>query len=302
MKLKLITWNINFIHDNWYTRLININKKIKAESDTNNLIALQEASIPFSIKQNLYKNINKKYDFHPLFERSFIYKYINETFPKYKILIYETFNFFMDSLFHIYSYIFSNYGEFFKSLYFNNPVICACMIILFPFLAMGWIFIGLVTITDKNIKEPTKMKHIGHFAMIQYKEFLYNNKNIFFANIHLNPGDPNEKMMGTKKRIIEINNLLNFINEKKCDNIILAGDFNDTPDSEVYKILENAGFKSVNKTINDKEIHTFPSKNPTKCIDYIWVKGDNIKIKDFSCFGTEKESDHKCLKASLDIL
>jgi len=302
MILNILSWNINFIHDNWYTRLININKKIKAESDTNNLIALQEASIPFSIKQNLYKNINKKYDFHPLFERSFIYKYINETFPKYKILIYETFNFFMDSLFHIYSYIFSNYGEFFKSLYFNNPVICACMIILFPFLAMGWIFIGLVTITDKNIKEPTKMKHIGHFAMIQYKEFLYNNKNIFFANIHLNPGDPNEKMMGTKKRIIEINNLLNFINEKKCDNIILAGDFNDTPDSEVYKILENAGFKSVNKTINDKEIHTFPSKNPTKCIDYIWVKGDNIKIKDFSCFGTEKESDHKCLKASLDIL
>ena len=302
MILNILSWNINFIHDNWYTRLNNINKKIKEESDKNNLIALQEASIPFSVKQNLYKNINKKYDFHPLVERSFIYKYINETFPKYKILMYETFNFLMDSLFYVYSYIFSNYGEYLKSLYFDNPIIFACIIVLFPFLAMGWIFIGLVTITDKNIKEPTKMKHIGHFAMIQYKEFLYNNKNIFFANIHLNPGDPNEKMVGTKKRIIEINNLLNFINEKKYSNIILAGDFNDTPDSEVYKILENAGFKSANKIINNKEINTFPSKNPIKCIDYIWVKGDNIKVKDFSCFGTEKESDHMGLKVSLDIL
>ena len=111
-----------------------------------------------------------------------------------------------------------------------------------------------------------------------------------------------KKMVGTKKRIIEINNLLNFINEKKCDNIILAGDFNDTPDSEIYKLLQESGFKSTNKIINSKEIPTFPSKNPTKCIDYIWIKGENIKVKKFSCFGTEKESDHKGLKVSLDIL
>lgn len=301
MILNILTWNINFIHDNWYTRLKNINKKIKEETDKTHLIALQEASIPFSIKQNIHRNINSSYDFHPLIERSFIYKYINDTFPKYKILIQQTFNFLMDSLFYIYSYIFSNYGEYLKSLYFNNPIIFICINILFPFLAMGWFFVGMLTIANKDINEPTKMEHIGHFAMIQYKEFTYNEKDIFFANIHLNPGDPNEKMSGEKKRLIEINNLLDFIKKKNVNNIILAGDFNDTPDSEVYKLLENEGYKSTNKIINNEEKYTFPSGKPNKCIDYIWIKGNNITVKDFSCFGTEKESDHKGLKVSLDI-
>ena len=42
----------------------------------------------------------------------------------------------------------------------------------------------------------------------------------FFANIHLNPGDPNEKMSGEKKRLIEINNLLAFIKKKNVVEII----------------------------------------------------------------------------------
>ena len=31
MKLNLISWNVNFIHDNWSNRLININNKLEDE-------------------------------------------------------------------------------------------------------------------------------------------------------------------------------------------------------------------------------------------------------------------------------
>ena len=34
MKLSLITWNINFIHDNWIERLGNINKILEKETET----------------------------------------------------------------------------------------------------------------------------------------------------------------------------------------------------------------------------------------------------------------------------
>ena len=50
MKLKLITWNINFIHDSWIERLANINKILEKETETTDIIAIQEATLPFNNK------------------------------------------------------------------------------------------------------------------------------------------------------------------------------------------------------------------------------------------------------------
>ena len=301
MELNILSWNINFIHDNWYSRLKNINKIIKKESENCHIIALQEATIPFSIKNNVYNNFkNFNYHSHPLFERTFIYKYIKNNFPKYELLFNNIFNFIMDKLFFLYSYIFSNYGEFLKDTYFNRPIFFATLIFCFPFLAMGMIFIGLVTISNNKINGLTKMKHIGHFAMMQYKEFKFNNKDIFYVNLHLNPGDIEEKMCGHEKRLIEIKNVLNYVKEKKAKNIIIVGDFNDTPESEIYRVMKDNGYTSVNYYVNKKELETFPNKK--RCIDYIWIKGEDIEINSFEIFGTEKYSDHFGLKASLKIL
>ena len=49
-----------------------------------------------------------------------------------------------------------------------------------------------------------------------------------------------------------------------------------------------------------KEIKTFPSKNPIKCIDYIMIKGD-IGVTSAIIFGNAKASDHKGIKVELDI-
>ena len=53
------------------------------------------------------------------------------------------------------------------------------------------------------------------------------------------------------------------------DIIILAGDFNSSPTSTIYKYLYNQGFKSVIKEKHKKDIKTWPAKKPTTCIDYI---------------------------------
>ena len=50
MKLNIITWNINFIHDNWIERLNHINKILEKEIDKTDIIALQEATLPFNNK------------------------------------------------------------------------------------------------------------------------------------------------------------------------------------------------------------------------------------------------------------
>ncbi len=48
MKLDVITWNINFIHDNWFERLDNINKILESEVENSDIIAIQDATLPFN--------------------------------------------------------------------------------------------------------------------------------------------------------------------------------------------------------------------------------------------------------------
>ena len=52
MKLKILTWNLNFFYDNWYNRIKSINKVLDAEIPNNDIIILQEATLP------LIKNID----------------------------------------------------------------------------------------------------------------------------------------------------------------------------------------------------------------------------------------------------
>ena len=46
MKLKILTWNLNFFYDNWYDRIKSINKVLEKEIENNDIIVLQEATIP----------------------------------------------------------------------------------------------------------------------------------------------------------------------------------------------------------------------------------------------------------------
>jgi endonuclease/exonuclease/phosphatase family metal-dependent hydrolase len=93
MKLSILTWNVNFMHDNWLNRVKNINKTLEQHIDNTDIIALQEATLPFSNKiSDIYKflkckTINYSTGAEFFFERNFLYKKINTLFPRYNKVI-----------------------------------------------------------------------------------------------------------------------------------------------------------------------------------------------------------------------
>ena len=300
MLLKILTWNINFIYDNWSERIININNTLEQEIKQCDIIALQEATLPFSdTAHTIYKFLEApiiNYFQHRLFseEENYIYNKIKENFPQNRDRIVRIFEYCMDKLLLICSCVFSVYGELLKSLYFKYPRLCLILVILCPFLSIGsYLFLGMLTIINKNIDSVVKTKFVGR--AIQYTEFKYNNKKIIVVNIHLNEGNKKSKRMNEIKKIHK------FVETKNKDIIILAGDFNATPSSAVYKFLKQKGYTSCIKEIQKKEQYTFPSTNPKKCIDYIWIKGDNVDIKEAIVFSKPKATDHKGIKVTLDI-
>jgi endonuclease/exonuclease/phosphatase family metal-dependent hydrolase len=296
MKLKIISWNINFIHDNWCNRLKNINDILEKEVDTTHIIALQEATIPFGNKiKELYSFMNKKninYCSSSLLNRDKLYKYINKYSKKKDIGV--CFEYLMNKLMWLCGYIFSYIGEYHKKLYFEYPLIFLCVsLVCIPIFLGMWYFIGLMTITSDNITTEVKSKYVGN-RIIQYFDFIYNNKEIRCVNIHLNPGT-NEKEK--EKRLNGVKSIIKLCKKKK--NVVLIGDFNDEINSKMYKYMTKKGYDSIFKKLN-KYVNTFPSDNPSKCIDYIMIKGD-IGVNKISTFGGCLSSDHKGLKVELEV-
>ena len=71
----------------------------------------------------------------------------------------------------------------------------------------------------------------------------------------------------------------------QADGVIVCGDFNTTPDSQVYTIMEENGFKSAVFEQFGQEQNTYPTRSFTystsheldvrsKPYDYVWYKGD----------------------------
>jgi len=297
MKLNVITWNINFIHDNWINRLININEILEKELINTDIIAIQEATIPFNNKiHELHSFLSKKninYFDTSLLERNVIYKYVYEKFPEYKNHFFWLFDFFMNKLMWICIYIFSYFGEYFKLLYFKHPYIFLFISSLcIPIFLGMWYFIGLLTIVNNKIKTTVKSTYVGN-RIIQYFDFTFNNKKIRCVNIHLQPGDKKQE-----KRLNSIKTIVEFC--KKHKNVILLGDFNDTKKSKMYKYMKKNGYKNSVYKVLGKQLYTYPSNKPNKCIDFIMIKGD-IKVINAQTFGDIKSSDHKGIKVTLDI-
>jgi len=299
MKLKLITWNINFIHDNWLERIKYINRILEKEINNTDIIALQEATLPFNNKINELHSFLKKTDINyfdtSLLERSGLYKYILVNCPKYKRYIFSAFEYLMNKLMWLCGYIFSYWGESIKNLYFKHPYLFLFMgLCCIPIFLGMWYFIGLLTIVNNKIDTVVQSKYIGN-RVIQYFDFVYNNKNIRCVNIHLPPGD---KEKDKERRLKDINEIVKFCNNK--DNVIIMGDFNDTRKSKMYKYLRKVGYKNAVYKAVGENLKTFPSNNPNKCIDFVMIKG-NIKVKNASIFGSINASDHKGIKVTLDI-
>ncbi len=299
MKLNIISWNINFIHDNWLERLNHINKILEKEIENTHIIALQEATLPFSNKiKELHSFLKKKninYFDTSLLERNIIYKYLFTNFPVYRKYLLYVFDYLMNKLMWVCGYIFSYVGHHFKQLYFKHPYIFLFISFLcLPVFLGMWYFIGLLTIVTSEIKTEVKSKYFGN-RVLQYFDFNFNNKDIRCVNVHLRPG---YKKKEKKKRLRTIKKIIDFCKDQK--NVILLGDFNDTSTSKMYKYMIKNGFKnSVYKALGE-ELYTYPSNNPEKCIDFIMIKG-NICVENALTFGNINASDHKGIKVTLDI-
>lgn len=300
MDLNVISWNVNFIHDNWSNRLININNRLQKEQKTADIICLQEATLPFSDTfttiYNCLKGTDLKYfASQELFlEKEYIYKVLKEYFPRYKDFIIYCFEKFMDKLLYLCTWVNSHFGEDIKRLYFNHPFAIIVLVLCCPIIFAGqWAFIGMLSIVNPKIPCKLKCKYIGR--TIQYLDFVYNKKNIILVNIHLTPG---KREYQKNKRKREIKKIVEFLKDKP--NVILCGDFNSLPKSSVIKYLKNSGYKNCCEVIHKKNLVTFPIDNLTKCIDYFFIRGD-INIKKYELFGTKDETDHKGIKTTLVV-
>ena len=300
MELNIISWNVNFIHDNWSNRLININKRLENEIKNTDIICLQEATLPFSNiftdMYNFLKGTDLKYfpTQESFLEREYFNNLLKTYFPRYKDFIIYIFEKIMDKFLYLISIFYSNYGEILKKIYFEHPFILIILGILCPILFAGqWFFFGMLTIVNKKIPCKLKCKCVGR--TIQYLEFKYNNKDLVLVNIHLTPGQTLKKRERRKKEIKKIVETF-----EKNKNVILCGDFNSKPTSDVIKYLKKIGYKNGCKLVHKKNFATFPTDSPEKCIDFVFIKGD-IKIKSFNLFGNDNEPDHKGIKTTLVV-
>ena len=203
--------------------------------------------------------------------------------------------YFMNILLYFSSWIYSYFGEYLKKIFFNHPYLSLLFLVLCPIVFIGaWFFFGMITIINKKIQTVTKSKYVGSRMLIQYNTFLYNSKNVIFINVHLTPG-VNRK----DQRLKEVRDIVEIA--KDNDVSIIAGDINDTPNSNIYTFLENNNYRSAVKEYTGNDLNTFPSKNPKKCIDYVWIKGNSVRVERASLFGTKEATDHKGIKITLDI-
>lgn len=124
---------------------------------------------------------------------------------------------------------------------------------------------------SKFIHLPGKEERRG-LLIAEYKDFIF-----FCTHLSL-----------TKNDRIESARIINNYAKEYSKPIILAGDFNDTCNSEAIDVFsKNWELLSLSKP-------TFPSNAAKICIDYIWKRRDNIKCKviEKTIINENKASDH----------
>lgn len=100
-----------------------------------------------------------------------------------------------------------------------------------------------------------------------------------------------------EERLTQINAALDVIGGENL--VLLGGDMNCEPYTQEYnRILENGLVDPFTVTGNSEAV-TDPAVNPTKRIDYIWVRGANSKN---SWVSNSLASDHRLVAVSLELM
>ena len=111
---------------------------------------------------------------------------------------------------------------------------------------------------------------------------LGNGKKLVFASTHL------DAQRNDTNRLLQVNKIVEVLTQETLP-VILAGDFNATPDSRIIKILDSY-FK---RTCSTDCGFTIPVINPTKTIDFIaYAPSDKFDVLEHKVIDEKYASDH----------
>lgn len=103
-----------------------------------------------------------------------------------------------------------------------------------------------------------------------------------------------EERLAQAERLVEL-----FADEEAP--VVLAGDFNSTPESEVIERLESAG--GWRRPAKTGQAFTFPSDGPEREIDFIMLRpGDRFAVREHRVIPETLASDHRPVLIELELL
>jgi endonuclease/exonuclease/phosphatase family metal-dependent hydrolase len=152
----------------------------------------------------------------------------------------------------------------------------------------------------KNRRDRQVATSGKHSRNIQYIKFKMNDKLITVINFHglwngLGKGD-------SEDRIKQSENIIKFMEAVRAEGseIILAGDFNLTPDTQSLKMLEEFGLRNLIREYKITSTRTEFYTKAEKYADYILVSS-GVKINEFKVMQDEV-SDHAPLYLNFDMI
>ncbi|HDR52263.1 MAG TPA: hypothetical protein ENN90_11690, partial [Mariniphaga anaerophila] len=145
-------------------------------------------------------------------------------------------------------------------------------------------------IASRNVPLPHSPGNEARAALEVMVE-LESGDTICFIGTHL------EHQRGSSDRIDQVNEI-NWVFLPNNYPTILAGDLNDTPESEAISILK----KYWKDSAENNSAFTYPSDNPRIRIDYILFRPENQwKILDYQVICDSTASDHCAVLAVLEL-
>ena len=129
-------------------------------------------------------------------------------------------------------------------------------------------------------------------GLLQSQIQISNKENVLFFSTHLDHRRSDRERLASAKAI---NQIISLGNKSPA---ILAGDFNDVPDSPTLKELGKVWLRS-----NKKILRTIPASKPSRQIDYIFVQPkERWKIIESQVLDEDIASDHRAIFSIIELI
>ena len=129
-------------------------------------------------------------------------------------------------------------------------------------------------------------------GLLQSQIQISNKENVLFFSTHLDHRRSDTERLASAKAI---NQIMSLDNKSPA---ILAGDFNDVPDSPTLKELGKVWLRT-----NKKILRTIPASKPSRQIDYIFVQPkERWKIIESQVLDEDIASDHRAIFSIIELI